>query len=302
MPATRPFLVAAATYLALMGCWQLVATPLLPERLSRCHGFPSAPFWDEVTGAAVFASHGVERADVLFVGDSQAQHGILSAALEQSGLPRAGRIYGAAGQLTVLLPQARRFAARRLVFVISALALHRPGYQKMIAYQRTLYLQHAGIDARERIDRDGNAWLDALRGDTIRTLRPPVWSDGWVERVNPTKAVGFVRRTLRPSSRADRMREFERLQGMLSALLADGWEVVCVRMPVGSVVGRAMNEAFPTADMRAACERLAIPFLDHARAPFPTKDGLHLTYGAAHSYARFLVQELRHVTDWVDEM
>ena len=83
---------------------------------------------------------------------------------------------------------------------------------------------------------------------------------------------------------------------------ADGWEVVCVRMPVGSVVGRAMNEAFSTADMRAACERLAIPFLDHARAPFPTKDGLHLTYGAAQSYARFLVEELRRVTDWVDEM
>lgn len=295
----RPLLLGAAAYLALVGAWRFIVTPLLPEELTRLRDSPGTPWWDEESGTTVFTKGGAHSAPVLVLGDSRVQHGFRPEVFAREGV-HLGMVYGAGGQLSVLLPVATRLPARRWIIVVGPMILHRPNHEKVLEYQLELFRENHAIPFTERVDRGGNDLLDGLRLDAVRTLQPRTWQESWFDRPESGVLQDFVRHALRRGSRAERWNQLQRVHVILTEVLDQGWEVICLRMPQSAAMLEVQDLAFPADAFPKLCKSLGIAYLDHSREPFPTKDGLHLTYRASLDYDRFVTQELRRRTDWFD--
>ncbi|MEZ6018058.1 MAG: hypothetical protein R3F49_23335 [Planctomycetota bacterium] len=125
------------------------------------------------------------------------------------------------------------------------------------------------------------------------TTRP--WRSAWFEAPEPERLARWAGGLARLSKPAARAAAAEAIAAALRALVADGRQVVCVRLPMSPALLNGVRPFVPDAELRAVAEAAGVPLLEHQAAAFETRDGSHLTWREAERYSRFLAEELRRL-------
>ena len=165
--------------------------------------------------------------------------------------------------------------------------------------------QKASLDAyketpTQEIDRQLNAQSHSVRAGFVRTIRTAPWSRGrWFYTANEDASTGTYQRQLRPKTRPKRRQAFERLERKLEELIAEGWEIVCFRVPISENLEVVESEAFNGELFHRMCERIDVPYFDYTRGvEMETTDGSHLTAPAGRTLTRQLARDIKTKTDW----
>jgi len=143
-----------------------------------------------------------------------------------------------------------------------------------------------------RVDLELNEWFDLHRPRVVTTLSTRTWKDSWTWILNPSRSEPTYRVLMSSKFDANRAASLERMAVQVRELQSDGWEIVCVRMPVAPGLLAIEERAFPASRFTELCRELGVTFFDHSRVPVPTADGSHLTDVGADRYSRFLAKKL----------
>lgn len=285
----RPILIGASVYAVLMVVYQLVLTPLFPEEYMRHDARVDTTVRIPGSPRVFHCIHDAERASVLVAGDSRVQRGLVLDELERGGLPRTAIVWGRGAKTLDLLELVRRYPSRRLVVALSTIGLY---------FQRAALTPEPELSFTESVDDWLRVRARAFQRGHVRMLDTTSWAWRWFEEREPGANDKRYKRFMAPETRVLRDEQLARLEAGLQALLTDGWDVVCVRMPIAPSLLAVEDEGFPRERFRAMCERLGIPFLDHVEEPYESYDGSHLTKREAARYSAFLGRELARVSGW----
>lgn len=118
-----PLVWCVALFAVLLAAWSAIVDPFLPEQPRRMRDVPPVVWSGE--DFAVFIPEGdLERADLLCVGDSRVQSGVLAGAFEDAGFGETALLWGPGAQSEKLLRYARTRGPRRIVLAVSPAAVH----------------------------------------------------------------------------------------------------------------------------------------------------------------------------------
>jgi len=95
-----------------------------------------------------------------------------------------------------------------------------------------------------------------------------------------------------------REKNMQTLTKNVEKLLEKGWEIVCIRIPVGESLRKIEEENFDCGRFDKMCKDLDIKYLDYSREHFETFDASHLGPFEAERFTRRLVKDLKEITDW----
>ncbi|MEZ6016045.1 MAG: hypothetical protein R3F49_13075 [Planctomycetota bacterium] len=284
-----PLVVGAALVALGLGAWRALIAPRLPERLTNVQDVV-ATFVDVPDADTALYLYGAPRAGgVLFVGDSRVSEGLLSSALAAHGLADAAILMGPMGQLRDLLKAARTLPMRRIVVGLSPVSVYAPPTPNLVA-------SLAGERTRRRTDRIDGDLGGAFRlwkRELARPIDTRHWNTGWFERATSAASLAWYTELLGPETRDARSARLTALENELRALINDGWDVTCLRTPVGPALRDIEEDALPAARFTELCARLGVPFLDEWRADYATSDGSHLTPAEAARFSAALAPRLR---------
>jgi hypothetical protein len=84
----------------------------------------------------------------------------------------------------------------------------------------------------------------------------------------------------------------------LDQMREQGWQIVCVRLPVGKALLNVEDTNFPPQRFVQFCDENRLPLLDYSHAPFSTWDGSHLDASEAMRFTRLLTTDLRSKFGW----
>lgn len=288
-----PLLLFAVVFLALLGAWNFLVTPRFPANPRRTDLSAGGLVPTEPGRGPFYSSEDLEHASIIVIGDSRAHHGIVVEAFAEAGLGPTAVLWGSGAQLLELLPEVRAYPARRVVVALSPLSVYaerNPELDAIIAKLQGM--------SPEKIDFLLNEWLDIRRRGATSVLGTKSWRKSWFYEVNPRRSNPTYTRRLRESTRGQRNAATYELRDVMKELTRDGWELVCVRLPVSPQLLRIEVRAYPPSYFDQLCTNLEIPFLDYARSDYGTHDGTHLTADDAVRFSADLALALRDATGW----
>lgn len=290
----RPALLCVAVYSVGLAAWQLALEPRLPQdprgpRLSRgdlvAESGEIGPFY--VLGDPA-------TAEILVVGDSRVQKAMMPETLEPPDRSRVAVLWGPGGQILGLLPLARELGPRKLVIALAPLSL----FSARAAAFWERFREERDAPLARRIDELLAEEFAEVRLRAIATIRTDTWGRGWVFPKDPLFSNYQYSLQLDESTRQQRDVNLDELERSLRALVQDGFEVACVRLPISDELFAIEQAALRAPELQQICNRLGIPFLDEAHAPYETYDGAHLAYADAVRFGRDLVARLRTELGW----
>ncbi len=288
-----PAVIFAVVFLALLAAWNYIVAPRFPANPRRTDLSGGALITTERGLGPFYSSEDLEHARILVIGDSRAHHGIVVDEFAKAGLGRAAVIWGSGAQLLQLLPELRSYPARRVVVSLSPLSIYAERNPEFDAVLATIQ----GMSP-EKIDFLLNDWLDVHRRGATFVLGTKSWRRSWFYEANPSRNNATYRRRLRESTRLRRTAATTELRDMLRGLARDGWEFVCVRLPLSRQLLRIEERAYPSAFFDQLCSNLEVPFLDYSRSEYDTHDGTHLAADDSARFSADLASTLRDVMGW----
>jgi len=143
-----------------------------------------------------------------------------------------------------------------------------------------------GIDARL------NSWFTHERFGSIRLIRPRPWAVSWFDKIDVHGSDHIYQ------LRADNYVEEEwastrqEILDTLHRMRANGSELVFVRMPVAPSLMEIERSLVSDEELREFCREAGGRFLDYAEEPYPTHDGLHMTYESERRFSKQLAADL----------
>jgi hypothetical protein len=111
-------------YALLVTTWKGCVSGSMPEPAQRPGMETGKVIWVGERVGPFFSSDDLERAELLFVGDSRLRDAILVEPFEEAGLGRTGVLWGGCAQLTEMLPAARSLGSPRVVVALSPLSIY----------------------------------------------------------------------------------------------------------------------------------------------------------------------------------
>lgn len=288
-----PLLPFAVVYVALLAGWNLLVAPRFPDNprrtdLSGGTLVPSAPG----TGP-FYSSEDLAHARLVVVGDSRAHHGIVVEALDEADLGPTAVLWGSGAQLLELLPELRAFPARRVLVSLSPLSIYaerNPEFDEILARIKGM--------STEKIDFLLDEWLDARRRAATCVVGTKTWGQSWFYEPNPARSNAVYVKRLREATRKQRSTATYELFEVMRGLVSDGWQLVCVRLPLSPQLLRIEEAAFPSSLFVQLCDKLGVPFLDYSLSDYATHDGTHLAAGDAARFSADLAAEIRDEVGW----
>lgn len=161
-----------------------------------------------------------------------------------------------------------------------------------LARLRERYYRQVGWRPEAIDSRTAHA-LDRIRVQTVRTVRPRSWREGWLPVLDESAARPTYEKMVEDFRPEAWSAARERLVEHLRALVRDGWTVTCVRLPVSETIRALEEEVTPDAVFSSLCEEAGVRYLDRSRADFRTYDGSHLLHDEAVRFSRRLAADLR---------
>ena len=142
-----PVCLGLGTTLLLLVAWRGVIEPLVPEDPSAKEHI-LGKLWEPPGSLPYFAYRHPALVDLLVVGSSRIDSGIVEAALEEAGLGTATVFTGPGAQLLDLLHWTRTFEPRRLVVSLDPLSIYSETHPEIVAR----FEREGGLPLRRRID------------------------------------------------------------------------------------------------------------------------------------------------------
>ena len=158
-----------------------------------------------------------------------------------------------------------------------------------------LYEEHLGKGAwtPDAIDHRLAEWLDTTRVNLLRVVPTNSWNSSWFYETDPHFSdADYTTRSNQFPPAAWRLVQDE-VALKLKALRLEGWDIVCVRLPVGSHLLPIEEQAVAAEDFVRVTDEAGVPFLDYSRSNFRTRDGSHLIYADAVPFTRLLARDLK---------
>lgn len=165
-------------------------------------------------------------------------------------------------------------------------------YTADLAEALALHYEHVGWFTA-RVDASLSARADYLRVSAWPTITTRPWRREWFEAPEPARLARWAGGLASLSKPAARAAAGAAITEALLALVAEGREVVCVRLPIARALLDGVRPHIPDAELRAVAEAAGVPLLEHQDEAFATRDGSHLTWRESERYTRFLADALR---------
>lgn len=290
----RPPLLCVAIYALTLVAWHLAVFPHLPQdprgpRLERGEPVEGS---GEIGPFYVIGDRAT--AEILVIGDSRIQKAVMPDTLDPEDRARVAVLWGPGGQVLGLLPVARTLGPRKLLVSLSPLSLYSAraaDFWQDVREERNRPL------ARRIDDALAEEFADVRLG-SIATIRTDTWGRGWVFPIDPLFSNYQYSLQLDERTRAQRDVNLAELERRLGELVAQGFEVACLRLPISEPLFAVEQLALRAPELQQVCNRLQIPFLDDSRAAYETYDGSHLAHPDAVRFGRDLMRRLAGELGW----
>lgn len=148
------------------------------------------------------------------------------------------------------------------------------------------------------IDERLGAAADRARRALVRPIEPADWDTAFLPAASLAATLDYYAALLPRTPPEHLTANLESTRRELAALVAQGWEVVCLRLPIDARLAALEDAVLAPERLAGLCAGLGLPLLDQRSAAYETLDGSHL---AAHEVARFssdLARELRRGQAW----
>lgn len=146
--------------------------------------------------------------------------------------------------------------------------------------------QPAALDARL------SHGAHALRRELVDTVSTSSWNEQWFDTSELRNTVAFYEGILASSTDEIRSQHLQDTRRKLKTLLAQGWAVTCVRMPVDPAIADIEDRFLAPGVLTELCAELGLKYFDEHRSPFATSDGSHLTRQEGRRFSVHLAQLL----------
>jgi len=169
--------------------------------------------------------------------------------------------------------------------------------------QATLVLDRMARMHREQVldatpttagfDRRLDSSFSNLLSRYLRRISAATWQESWFPVIDPTKSNAVYLEGIEHEAPGSRDYTRKKVIAMLRGLRQDGFQVVCLRMPVAPELRAIEERVFSQQDFADLARAGGVAFLDYSRAEFHTRDGSHLLAEDARRFSRLLAAELR---------
>lgn len=280
--------------MALLVGWRLLVVPRLPGDPARREHLEGELFRPSAA-LPLYGYRDPAQVDVLVLGSSRVDHGIVEGELEAAGLGSCGVLTGPAAQLLDLLREARDLGQRRLLISLDPVSFHCEELPDGEEYLPEDLRAGAPTSLTREIDRHLSRGLRRLQQEWIHPIRSERWESAWFFPIQPEASNQLFAQLLAPATRPARLERFREASAVLRELSMQGWEIVCFRVPISPELLEVENRLFAPRLYEEFCQRAKVPFLDHSADDYLTYDGSHLTLEEARRFSRVLARELEEL-------
>lgn len=289
-----PLLLGSVVTAVLLAVYSIAIAPRFPEDPDRVRFRPIRSFWFADQLRPLFSFEDPETAELLVIGDSRALRAVVAARFEEQGLGETAVLARGGARLVDLIEAAREMPTRRLVVTLTPFSL----FERSVRDERGTEPERGELTTQARIDRYLDEHASRLRHNLVRTIDPAVWRRAWLPSPANVKApIGYSDLML-VEEREQNRAALQRVVDQLAQLRDDGWDLVCVRIPISPELLAVEELGLPSAWITEAVEGAGLRYLDWSARDYPTDDGSHLTGPACEEFSAALAAELARLTGW----
>jgi len=162
--------------------------------------------------------------------------------------------------------------------------------ERMVRMHREQLLDDAPTTSG--LERRLGVWLANRVARSVRRVATGTWEESWFPVIDETSSNDVYRGGIQREAAGAREFTRDNVVALLRGLVADGFEIVCLRMPVSEELRTIEESVFAQADLAALARDAGVAYLDYSRGEYRSRDGSHLLADDARRFSRVVAEDL----------